>query len=394
MIIAPVIFLTVVTGIAGMNNMKAVGKVAGKSMIYFLTFSTIALVIGLITANIIRPGDGLNISPESLDSSRVEMYVAQAHSSSLVDFLMNIIPDTIVSPLVNGNILQVLFVSVIFGLALASIGSQGEPVLKFLQHLCAPIFKMVSMLMKLAPIGAFGAMAFTIGKYGISSIGNLMLLVITFYLTALLFVLVVLGAVAKYNGFSILSLIKYIKDELWLVLGTSSSEAALPTLMNKMESLGCKKKSVVGLVIPTGYSFNLDGTNIYMTMAALFIAQATGVDLSLTEQITLLFVAMISSKGAAGVTGAGFITLAATLSVVPSVPVAGMALILGIDRFMSECRALTNIVGNACACIVVARWENALDKERMNDVFSGRISREDFADDNLVSENKSIKNYY
>ncbi|WP_368875043.1 dicarboxylate/amino acid:cation symporter [Proteus penneri] len=393
MIIAPVIFLTVVTGIAGMNNMKAVGKVAGKSIIYFLTFSTIALVIGLITANIIRPGDGLNISPESLDSSRVEMYVAQAHSSSLVDFLMNIIPDTIVSPLVNGNILQVLFVSVIFGLALASIGSQGEPVLKFLQHLCAPIFKMVSMLMKLAPIGAFGAMAFTIGKYGISSIGNLMLLVITFYLTALLFVLVVLGAVAKYNGFSILSLIKYIKDELWLVLGTSSSEAALPTLMNKMESLGCKK-SVVGLVIPTGYSFNLDGTNIYMTMAALFIAQATGVDLSLTEQITLLFVAMISSKGAAGVTGAGFITLAATLSVVPSVPVAGMALILGIDRFMSECRALTNIVGNACACIVVARWENALDKERMNDVFSGRISREDFTDDNLVSENKSIKNYY
>ncbi|QEZ91644.1 dicarboxylate/amino acid:cation symporter [Proteus sp. CD3] len=393
MIIAPVIFLTVVTGIAGMNNMKAVGKVAGKSMIYFLTFSTIALIIGLITANIIRPGDGLNISPESLDSSRVEMYVTQAHSSSLVDFLMNIIPDTIVSPLVNGNILQVLFVSVIFGLALASIGSRGEPVLKFLQHLCDPVFKMVGMLMKLAPIGAFGAMAFTIGKYGISSIGNLMLLVITFYLTALLFVLVVLGAVAKYNGFSILSLIKYIKDELWLVLGTSSSEAALPTLMSKMEQLGCKK-SVVGLVIPTGYSFNLDGTNIYMTMAALFIAQATGVDLSLTEQITLLFVAMISSKGAAGVTGAGFITLAATLSVVPSVPVAGMALILGIDRFMSECRALTNLVGNACACIVVARWENALDKERMNGVFSGKISREDFADDKLVSDNVNEEPHY
>ncbi|MEQ5225456.1 dicarboxylate/amino acid:cation symporter [Proteus cibi] len=393
MIIAPVIFLTVVTGIAGMNNMKAVGKVAGKSMIYFLTFSTIALVIGLITANIIRPGDGLNISPESLDSSRVEMYVTQAHSSSLVDFLMNIIPDTIVSPLVNGNILQVLFVSVIFGLALASIGSRGEPVLKFLQHLCDPVFKMVSMLMKLAPIGAFGAMAFTIGKYGISSIGNLMLLVITFYLTALLFVLVVLGAVAKYNGFSILSLIKYIKDELWLVLGTSSSEAALPTLMTKMEQLGCKK-SVVGLVIPTGYSFNLDGTNIYMTMAALFIAQATGVDLSLTEQITLLFVAMISSKGAAGVTGAGFITLAATLSVVPSVPVAGMALILGIDRFMSECRALTNIVGNACACIVVARWENALDKERMNAVFSGKILKEDLFEDNLVSDKANKELHY
>ncbi|AYY79983.1 dicarboxylate/amino acid:cation symporter [Proteus vulgaris] len=393
MIIAPVIFLTVVTGIAGMNNMNAVGKVAGKSMIYFLTFSTIALVIGLITANIIRPGDGLNISPGSLDSSRVEMYVTQAHSSSLVSFLMNIIPDTIVSPLVNGNILQVLFVSVVFGLALASIGTKGRPVLEFLQQLSEPVFKMVGMLMKLAPIGAFGAMAFTIGKYGISSIGNLMLLVITFYLTALLFVLVVLGSVAKYNGFSILALIKYIKDELWLVLGTSSSEAALPTLMSKMEQLGCKK-SVVGLVIPTGYSFNLDGTNIYMTMAALFIAQATGVDLSLTEQITLLFVAMISSKGVAGVTGAGFITLAATLSVVPSVPVAGMALILGIDRFMSECRALTNIVGNACACIVVSRWENALDTERMNAVFSGRISREDIPHDNLVSNNESNEPHY
>lgn len=375
MIIAPVIFLTVVTGIAGMNNMKAVGTVAGKSMAYFLTFSTIALIIGLIVANVIRPDDGLNISPASLDASKVESYVAKAHDSSIVGFLMNIIPDTVISPLVNGNILQVLFVSVVFGIALASIGTRGEPVLKFLQNFSEPVFKMVGMLMKLAPIGAFGAMAFTIGKYGISSISNLVLLVLTFYITSLLFVLVVLGAVAKYNGFSILSLIKYIKDELWLVLGTSSSEAALPSLMRKMENVGCKK-SVVGLVIPTGYSFNLDGTNIYMTMAALFIAQATGIDLSLTEQITLLLVAMISSKGAAGVTGAGFITLAATLSVVPSVPVAGMALILGIDRFMSECRALTNLVGNACACIVVARWENALDKERMNDVFSGRTSSE------------------
>lgn len=383
MIIAPVIFLTVVTGIAGMNNMKAVGTVAGKSMVYFLTFSTIALIIGLIVANIIRPGDGLNISPASLDASKVESYVAKAHDSSIVGFLMNIIPETVVSPLVNGNILQVLFVSVVFGIALASIGTRGEPVLKFLQNFSEPVFKMVGMLMKLAPIGAFGAMAFTIGKYGISSISNLVLLVLTFYITSLLFVLVVLGAVAKYNGFSILSLIKYIKDELWLVLGTSSSEAALPSLMRKMENVGCKK-SVVGLVIPTGYSFNLDGTNIYMTMAALFIAQATGIDLSLTEQITLLLVAMISSKGAAGVTGAGFITLAATLSVVPSVPVAGMALILGIDRFMSECRALTNLVGNACACIVVARWENALDKERMNDVFSGRTSNE-FVEDPLLA---------
>ena len=384
MIIAPVIFLTVVTGIAGMNNMQAVGKVAGKSMIYFITFSTIALIIGLITANVIRPGDGLNISPESLDGSKVEMYVTQAHNSSLVGFLMNIIPDTVISPLVNGNILQVLFVSVIFGIALASTGAKGAPVLKFLQDLCDPIFNMVSMLMKLAPIGAFGAMAFTIGKYGISSISNLMLLVATFYITAFLFVVIILGAVAKYNGFSIFALIKYIKAELWLVLGTSSSEAALPNLMRKMEHLGCKK-SVVGLVIPTGYSFNLDGTNIYMTMAALFIAQATGVELSLTEQITLLLVAMISSKGAAGVTGAGFITLAATLSVVPSVPVAGMALILGIDRFMSECRALTNIVGNACACIVVARWENALDKQRMQDVFSGKVSADIMPEQEIIT---------
>ncbi|AOM39784.1 dicarboxylate/amino acid:cation symporter [Xenorhabdus hominickii] len=370
MIIAPVIFLTVVTGIASMNNMKAVGRVVGKAMTYFLTFSTLALVIGLIVANIIRPGDGLNILPASLDSSKVIGYVEKAHESSIVGFLMDIIPDTVVSPLVNGNILQVLFISIIFGLALASIGKKGEPILLFFQNLSEVVFKMVSMLMKLSPIGAFGAMAFTIGKYGISSIGNLITLIATFYITSLLFVLIVLGAVAKYNGFSIIRLIKYIKDELWLVLGTSSSEAALPSLMSKMENAGCEK-SVVGLVIPTGYSFNLDGTNIYMTMAALFIAQATNINLSIAEQISLLLIAMISSKGAAGVTGAGFITLAATLSVVPSVPVAGMALILGIDRFMSECRALTNLVGNACASIVVARWENALDKEKMHLALNG-----------------------
>ncbi|REF27334.1 aerobic C4-dicarboxylate transport protein [Xenorhabdus cabanillasii] len=372
MIIAPVIFLTVVTGIASMNNMKAVGSVVGKSMLYFLTFSTLALIIGLMVANIIRPGDGLNISSESLDGSKVAGYVKKAHESSVVGFLMDVIPETVVSPLVNGNILQVLFISVIFGLSLALTGKKGEPVLVFLQSLSESIFKMVSMLMKLAPIGAFGAMAFTIGKYGISSIGNLMMLIATFYITSLLFILIVLGAVAKYNGFSIIQLMKYIKDELFLVLGTSSSEAALPSLMRKMENAGCEK-SVVGLVIPTGYSFNLDGTNIYMTMAALFIAQATGINLTLTEQISLLLIAMISSKGAAGITGAGFITLAATLSVVPSIPIAGMALILGIDRFMSECRALTNFVGNACACIVIARWENALDKEKMNRVLNGEM---------------------
>ncbi|MDE9446054.1 dicarboxylate/amino acid:cation symporter [Xenorhabdus bovienii] len=382
MIIAPVIFLTVVTGIAGMNNMKAVGSVVGKSMLYFLTFSTLALIIGLIAANIIRPGDGLNISPESLDSSKVIGYVEKAHESSIVGFLMNIIPETVVSPLVNGNILQVLFIAVIFGIALASTGKKGEPILVFLQNFSEPVFKMVGILMKLAPIGAFGAMAFTIGKYGISSIGNLMMLIVTFYMTSLLFIFVVLGAVAKYNGFSIIKLIKYIKDELWLVLGTSSSEAALPSLMRKMENAGCEK-SVVGLVIPTGYSFNLDGTNIYMTMAALFIAQATGIELSFTEQISLLLVAMISSKGAAGVTGAGFITLAATLSVVPSLPVAGMALILGIDRFMSECRALTNLVGNACASIVVARWENALDKDKMHQALNG--NRQNSVEDISIS---------
>ncbi|MFC6051455.1 C4-dicarboxylate transporter [Acinetobacter sp. Ac_877] len=362
MIIAPVIFLTVCTGIAGMTNMGSVGRVTGKAMLYFITFSSLALVVGMIVANIIQPGKGLNIDPTHLAGDKVATYVEQAHDASIVDFFMNIIPKTLVSPLVGGEILQVLFVAVLFGLAVASVGEKGKPVTEFLNHLTTPVFKLVGMLMKFAPVGAFGAMAFTIGAYGISSIGNLMLLIATFYITSLLFILVILGAVAKYNGFSIIDLIRYIKDELWLVLGTSSSEAALPTLMDKMEKAGCEK-SVVGLVIPTGYSFNLDGTNIYMTMAALFIAQACNIDLSIGEQVTLLLVAMISSKGAAGVTGAGFITLAATLSVVPAVPVAGMALILGIDRFMSECRALTNLVGNACATIVVARWDKALDKE-------------------------------
>lgn len=365
MIIAPVIFLTVCTGISGMTNMGSVGRVTGKAMLYFITFSSLALVVGMIVANIIQPGKGLNIDPTHLAGDKVATYVEQAHDASIVDFFMNIIPKTLVSPLVGGEILQVLFVAVLFGLAVASVGEKGKPVTEFLNHLTTPVFKLVGMLMKFAPVGAFGAMAFTIGAYGISSIGNLMLLIATFYITSLLFILVILGAVAKYNGFSIIDLIRYIKDELWLVLGTSSSEAALPTLMDKMEKAGCEK-SVVGLVIPTGYSFNLDGTNIYMTMAALFIAQACNIDLSIGEQVTLLLVAMISSKGAAGVTGAGFITLAATLSVVPAVPVAGMALILGIDRFMSECRALTNLVGNACATIVVARWDKALDKEQLD----------------------------
>ena len=373
MIIAPVIFLTVVTGIAGMNNMKSVGRVAGKAMMYFITFSTLALVVGMIVANVVHPGSGLNIDPATLHGEKVAEYVEKAHDTTITGFFMDIIPKTVVSPLTEGNILQVLFVAVLFGISLAAVGDKSRPIVSFLQELSAPVFKMVAILMKAAPIGAFGAMAFTIGKYGISSISNLILLVATFYITSILFVVIILGAVARYNGFSILKMIRYIKEELWLVLGTSSSEAALPTLMHKMQVAGCEK-SVVGLVVPTGYSFNLDGTNIYMTMAALFIAQAMNIELSLMQQISLLLVAMISSKGAAGVTGAGFITLAATLSVVPSVPVEGMALILGIDRFMSECRALTNLVGNACATIVVSRWENALDKDKLDAALNGRAN--------------------
>lgn len=368
MIIAPVIFLTVVTGIAGMDNAKSVGRVAAKAMAYFLTFSTLALAIGLMVANIVRPGAGMSVDVASLTtlkgSDKVADYLAKSKEMHISDFLMNIIPDTLISPFVSGQILQVLFVAILFGLALSYTKAHSQPVVDFLQMLATPVFKLVDMLMKLAPIGAFGAMAFTIGKYGISSLSSLMLLIATFYITSLIFVLGVLGLVARYNGFSIIALLRYIKEELWLVLGTSSSEAALPSLMAKMEKAGCEK-SVVGLVIPTGYSFNLDGTNIYMTLAALFIAQACNIELSIWQQLTLLLVAMISSKGAAGVTGAGFITLAATISIIPSIPVEGMALILGIDRFMSECRALTNLSGNACATVVVARWENALDKDKL-----------------------------
>ncbi|RWP89754.1 MAG: dicarboxylate/amino acid:cation symporter [Mesorhizobium sp.] len=379
MIIAPVIFLTVTTGIAGMSDLQKVGRVAGKAMLYFLTFSTLALIIGLVVANVVQPGAGFNIDPATLDASTISTYAAKAHDQSVTGFLMNIIPSTIVGAFADGDILQVLFFSVLFGIALALVGDKGTPILNFLQALTTPIFKLVSVLMKAAPIGAFGAMAFTIGKYGIGAVINLAMLVGTFYVTSFLFVFVVLGAVCRYNGFSILSLIRYIKEELLLVLGTSSSEAALPSLMEKMEKAGAKR-SVVGLVIPTGYSFNLDGTNIYMTLAALFIAQATNIHLSMGDQILLLLVAMLSSKGAAGITGAGFITLAATLSVVPAVPVAGMALILGVDRFMSECRALTNFVGNAVATLVVARWEGELDEAKLARALAGT------ADDSLPAD--------
>ncbi|AOG09295.1 MAG: dicarboxylate/amino acid:cation symporter [Alphaproteobacteria bacterium] len=376
MIIAPVIFLTVATGIAGMSDMKKVGRVAGKAMLYFFTFSTLALVVGLVVANVVQPGAGMHIDPATLDAAAVATYTEKAHDSSITGFLMNIIPTTIVGAFADGDILQVLFFSILFGISLALVGERGKPVTDFLQAVIAPVFKLVAILMKAAPIGAFGAMAFTIGKYGIGSVTNLAMLIGTFYLTSFLFVAVILGAVCRYNGFSILALIRYIKEELLLVLGTSSSEAALPGLMNKMEKAGCKR-SVVGLVIPTGYSFNLDGTNIYMTLAALFIAQATDIHLPLGDQILLLAVAMLSSKGAAGITGAGFITLAATLSVVPAVPVAGMALILGIDRFMSECRALTNFIGNAVATVVVARWEGELDQTLFHAALGGKVLEED-----------------
>ncbi len=365
MIIAPVIFLTIATGIAGMGQVGAVGRVAGKAFAYFLAVSTLALIIGLVVANVVQPGSGLNIDPATLDATAVKTYADKAHDASIVGFFLDIIPTTMVSALTAGSILQVLLVAVLFGISMALVGEPAAPVLRALESISAVVFKMVALVMRAAPIGAFGAMAFTIGKYGIGTLVSLGSLVATFYATSLLFVLLVLGGIARLNGFSILALIRYLKAELLLVLGTSSSEAALPSLIDKMERAGCAK-SVVGLVVPTGYSFNLDGTNIYMTLAALFIAQATGIDLSLGDQIALLLVAMISSKGAAGVTGAGFITLAATLSIVPSIPLAGLSLILGIDRFMSECRALTNFMGNAVATIVVARWEKALDVDQLN----------------------------
>ena len=370
MIIAPVIFLTITIGIAGMRDLGRVGRVAAKAFAYFLFFSTLALIVGLVVANVIQPGQGLNIDPASLDASAVEGYAQAAHESTIQGFLLGIIPDTLVSAFVDGNILQTLFVSILFGVALAIVGDAAEPVEKVLNALSQVVFRLVAILMRAAPIGAFGAFAFTIGAYGLSAIANLLALIATFYLTSLIFVIGILGVVAWRNGFSIFKLIGYLKEELLLVLGTSSSEAALPSLMQKMERAGASK-SVVGLVVPTGYSFNLDGTNIYMTMAALFIAQALNIELTLWQQVTLLLVAMLSSKGAAGITGAGFITLAATLSVVPDVPVAGMALILGIDRFMSECRALTNFVGNAVATLVVARWEGELDQDRMRLALAG-----------------------
>ena len=370
MVITPVIFLTVVTGIAGMADFKAFGRVGAKAMAYFLVVSTLALAIGLAVANVVRPGAGLNVDPARLDQAGVADYVAQGHDQSVTGFVLGIVPDTLLSAFTSGQVLQVLLVAILFGVALAMLGERGEPVAALLRTLSAIVFRLVHIVMYAAPIGAFGAMAYTIGAFGLGALANLAALVATFYATAIGFVVIVLGLIARAAGFSIFALIRYLKDELLLVLGTSSSESALPLLIEKMERAGCAK-SVVGLVIPTGYSFNLDGTNIYMSLAALFIAQATNTPLSLGDQLLLMAVAILSSKGAAGVTGSGFIVLAATLSVVPTVPVAGMALILGVDRFMSECRSLTNFVGNAVAVVVVARWDRAVDLPRLRAALAG-----------------------
>jgi aerobic C4-dicarboxylate transport protein len=370
MIIPPVIFLTVVTGIAGSRQLAALGRVVVKAFAYFLFFSTLALIVGLIVAHVVQPGAGMNVDPASLNAAAIHGYEEKAHDTTVSGFLLSVIPTTLVSAFTSGSILQILFVAILFGVSLTLVGEPARPVTEMLERIALVVFRLVTIVMWAAPMGAFGAMAFTIGKYGLGSLLSLGALVGTFYLTALIFVLVILGAVAALSGFSILKLIRYLKAELLLVLGTSSSEAALPALIEKMQRAGCDKE-VVGVVVPTGYSFNLDGTNIYMTLAALFIAQATGVELTLGEQLALLGVAMLSSKGAAGVTGSGFITLAATLAIVPKVPIAGMALILGVDRFMSECRSLTNFIGNAVATIVVARWEGALDRDQLARALNG-----------------------
>ncbi len=373
LIIAPVIFLTLVTGIAGMSGLKSLGSVALKAFAYFLFFSTLALIIGLGAAHLLHPGAGMNVNVATLDTAAIKDYVAKAHDTTIVGFLSEIIPSSLAGVFVDGNILQVLFVSILFGIGFSLAGERARPALAFLEGLSHAVFRVVDILMSLAPIGAFGAMAFTIGKFGIGAIVNLASLVGAFYLTSAVFIFVVLGLVAALHGFNLLRLLAYIKTEIFLVLGTSSSESALPGLMEKLEDAGCARP-IVGLVVPTGYSFNLDGTNIYMALAALFIAQATNTHLTIQDELLLLGVAMLSSKGAAGVTGAGFITLAATLSVVPTVPIAGMAIILGVDRFMSQCRALTNFIGNAVATIVVSRWENGLDRERLRQALAGKLT--------------------
>ena len=378
MIIAPIIFCTVVVGIAGMEDMKKVGKTGGLALLYFEVVSSIALVVGLVIVNVVAPGTGMNVDANALDTKGIAAYTGPGKMVGTVDFLLNVIPSTVVDAFAKGEILQVLLFAVMFGFALHRFGGRGTLVFDLIEKTSHVLFAIVGFIMKLAPIGAFGAMAFTIGKYGVGSLLSLGKLMATFYLTCLIFIFIVLGGIARFHGFSIWKFIKYIKEELLIVLGTSSSETVLPRMMAKMENLGARK-SVVGLVIPTGYSFNLDGTSIYLTMAAVFIAQATNTPMTLMQQITLLLVLLLTSKGAAGVTGSGFIVLAATLSAVGHVPVAGLALILGIDRFMSEARALTNLIGNGVATIVVAKWTNDLDEGRLTRQLDGETDAQ--ADD-------------
>jgi aerobic C4-dicarboxylate transport protein len=373
MIIAPIIFCTVVVGIAGMEDMKKVGKTGGLALLYFEIVSSVALLVGLLVINLVKPGAGMNVDVSQLDTKAVAAYTQPGQMQGTVDFLLHVIPNTAVDAFAKGEILQVLLIAVMFGFALHKFGGRGTLVFDFIEKFSHVLFVIVGYIMKVAPIGAFGAMAFTIGKYGVSSLLQLGQLMATFYATCLLFIFMVLGTIARFSGFSIWKFIKYIKEELLIVLGTSSSESVLPRMMAKMENLGARK-SVVGLVIPTGYSFNLDGTSIYLTMAAVFIAQATNTPLDISHQITLLLVLLLTSKGAAGVTGSGFIVLAATLSAVGNVPVAGLALILGIDRFMSEARALTNLIGNGVATIVVAKWTKDLDSERMTRVLNNETT--------------------
>jgi aerobic C4-dicarboxylate transport protein len=362
MIISLIIFCTVVSGIASMQDFKKVGRVGGKALLYFEVVSTVALFLGLLVGNLVHPGSGFNVSAATLDAKAVADFAGEAKAQSVSDFLLHIIPTTVVDAFAKGDILQVVFVAILFGLALSALGDRSKPLVTLLDSLTQAVFGVVNMLMRFAPIGAFGSMAYTVGKYGIASLGPLAKLIVTFYLTSIVFVLVILGIVTWLMGFSILRFLAYIKEEVLLVLAISSSEPAIPTLMEKLERLGCSK-GLVGLVVPTGYTFNTDGTSIYMTLAALFVAQATNTHLSLAEQLTIFAVATVTSKGASGVQGAAFIALVATLTVIPDIPVAGMALILGIDRFMSMFRALVNMIGNGVATLVVARWEGELTRE-------------------------------
>jgi aerobic C4-dicarboxylate transport protein len=370
MVIALVIFCTVVSGIAGMSDLKKVGRVGGKALLYFEVVSTLALAIGLIVANVVKPGAGFNADPATLDAAAVEAYAGKAADQSVTDFLLHIIPNTVVDAFAQGDILPVVMISILFGYVLSHLGETARPIRDVIDAGSKLVFGVINVVMRLAPIGAFGAMAFTIGKYGVSSLGPLAFLIGTFYFTSVLFVFGVLGLIAWWSGFSIVRFLVYIKEEILIVLGTSSSDSALPSLMEKLERAGCSKP-VVGLVVPTGYVFNTDGTSIYMTLAALFVAQATNVDLSIHQQLAIFAVAMLTSKGASGVTGASFIALVGTLAVIPAIPVAGMALILGIDRFMSEARALVNMIGNGVATLVMAKWEGELDQERLDAALSG-----------------------